>query len=224
MKILIIEDQEKLAKSIKKGLEQQGYSVDYLTDGESGQRRLEMNKHEYDAVILDLMLPIRDGITVCKNWREQNITTPIIMLTAKDTVSDRIAGLDAGADDYLIKPFSFDELVARLRALLRRPTAALPVEITVKDITLNSATHTVRKSGALIELTLKEFAVLEYFMRHPDQVLNREQILDHAWDFAFDSFSNVVDVHVKNLRKKIDTNPHEKLFETIRGLGYRLKA
>jgi DNA-binding response OmpR family regulator len=224
MKILIIEDQEKLAKSIKKGLEQEGYSVDYLTDGESGQRRLELNRLDYDAVILDLMLPIRDGITVCKNWRDQNITTPIIMLTAKDTVSDRIAGLDAGADDYLIKPFSFDELVARLRALLRRPTEVLPLEITIKDIVLNVATHTVRKNGNIIELTLKEFAVLEYFMRHPNQVLNREQILDHAWDFSFDSFSNVVDVHVKNLRKKLESNSHDKLFETIRGLGYKLKA
>lgn len=224
MKILIVEDEEKLATSIKRGLEQEGYAVDYVLDGEAGQRRLEMSPEDYDLVILDVMMPKRDGITVCKNLREKQIVIPVLMLTARDTVSDKITGLDSGADDYLIKPFDFDELVARVRALLRRPKETLPIELKAKDITLNTITRKVLCNHKEAILTLKEFALLEYFMRHPNQVLSREQLLSHAWDFAFDSFSNVVDVHMKNLRRKIDTNHREKLFETIRGVGYRLKA
>ena len=203
MKLLVIEDNEKLAKSLKKGLEQEGHAVDYLTDGEAGQRRLEVSSRDYDLVVLDLMLPKRDGIAVCKNWRDQNIMTPVIMLTAKDGGDDKVFGLDSGADDYLIKPFSFPELLARIRALLRRPKISLPSELKIKDLVLDISTRKVFRGQREVHLTLKEFAILEYLVRHPNQVLNREQIISHVWDFAFDSFSNLVDVHIKNLRKKI---------------------
>lgn len=224
MKLLIVEDEEKLAKSLKKGLEKEGYAVDYVLDGETGQRRIELGRKDYDLIILDLMLPKKHGFEVAKAVREQNILTPILILTARDTTEDKIAALDGGADDYLIKPFSFEELLARIRALLRRPEQLLPLELKVKDLHLNTVTRKVLRSEKEIPLTLKEFGLLEYMMRHPNQVMSREQILDHLWDFAFDSFSNVVDVHVKNLRKKIDNGHHEKLLETIRGVGYRIKA
>ncbi len=223
MKILIIEDNEKLALGIKCGLEQEGYVADYLLDGESGERRIEFGMHDYDLVILDIMLPKKDGISVCRDWRKTNITIPVLMLTAKDTTEDKVAGLDCGADDYLIKPFSFDELTARVRALLRRPKEVLPIELKIKDIVLNTATRKVTRAAKEIPLTLKEFMVLEYMMRHPDQVITRDALYDHAWDFAVNAFSNTVDVHIKNLRKKIDYDNHEKLLETIRGVGYRFK-
>ncbi len=224
MKLLIVEDEEKLAKSLKKGLEKEGYAVDYVLDGEAGQRRIELGRKDYDLIILDLMLPKRNGFEVAKNVREQNILTPILVLTARDTTEDKIVALDGGADDYLVKPFSFEELLARIRALLRRPEQLIPTEIKIKDLILNTVTRRVLRNDQEIPLTLKEFGLLEYLMRHPNQVLSREQILDHLWDFAFDSFSNVVDVHVKNLRKKVDNGHHEKLLETIRGVGYRIKA
>ena len=224
MKILVVEDNEKLAKSLKKGLEQEGYAADYITDGEAGQRRLEVGVKDYDLVILDRMLPKRDGVSVCKNWREQDIMTPVIMLTAKDMDEDKIFGLDSGADDYLIKPFSFLELLARIRALLRRPKTTLPSELKIKDLVLNVSTRKVFRGQREVCLTLKEFAILEYLVRHPNQVLDREQIISHVWDFAFDSFSNLVDVHIKNLRKKLEKKNDEKILETIRGIGYRIKG
>lgn len=223
MRILIVEDEVKLAQSLKKGLEREGYAVDYILDGESGQRRIEINHKDYDAIVLDLMLPKKDGFEICKSVREQNIVTPILVLTARDATDDKVTALDAGADDYLVKPFSLEELSARLRALLRRPEQLIPQELEVRDLRLDPVTRKVYRNGNEIPLTLKEFSLLEYLMRHPDQVLTREQILDHLWDFAFDSFSNVVDVHVKNLRKKVDGDYHEKLLETIRGVGYRIK-
>lgn len=222
MRILVIEDNKKLNASIKRGLEHEGFAVDCLFDGLAGQERLEISHSDYDLLILDIMLPEIDGLSLCKNIRNQNIAIPIIMLTARDTTADKILGLNSGADDYLIKPFSFDELVARIKALLRRPKQALQVELNVGDLILNTASNKVYRGKKEIKLTLKEFSLLEYLMRNPDQVLNREQILDHVWDLAFDSFSNVVDVHIKNLRKKIDSNYHEKILETIRGVGYRL--
>jgi len=224
MKILVVEDNEKLARSIKKGLELEGYAADYLTDGEAGQRRLEANRNDYDLVILDLMLPKRDGLAVCKNWRDKNIMIPVIMLTAKDADEDKIVGLDSGADDYLIKPFSFPELLARIRALLRRPQETLPVQIKAGGLILDSATREVLCEKKEIILTNKEFAILEYLMRHPNQVISREQIISHVWDFAFDSFSNLVDAHIKNLRKKLENENNEKILETIRGVGYRIKG
>lgn len=223
MRVLIVEDEEKLAESLKKGLEKEGYAADYVMDGEAGQRRIEMSHKDYDVVVLDLMLPKKDGFEICKEIRAENITIPILVLTARDATDDKVQALDAGADDYLVKPFSLQELLARIRALLRRPEQTLPVELSIHDLVLNTTTRKVYRKNKEVQLTLKEFGLLEYLMRHPNQVLTREQILDHLWDFAFDSFSNVVDVHMKNLRKKVDGNNSEKLLETIRGVGYRIK-
>lgn len=223
MRILIIEDEEKLAQSLKKGLEKEGYAVDYVLDGEAGQRRIEVSHKDYDVFIVDLMLPKKDGFEICRNVRAQQIITPILVLTARDATEDKVMALDAGADDYLVKPFSLQELTARIRALMRRPEQTLPTELMVQDLRLNTSTRKVHRKDKEIPLTLKEFGLLEYLMRHPNQVMTREQILDHLWDFAFDSFSNVVDVHMKNLRKKIDGDNNDKLLETIRGVGYRIK-
>lgn len=224
MRILIVEDEEKLAQSLKKGLEKEGYAVDYVVDGEAGQRRIEINNKEYDMVILDLMLPKKDGFEILRNIRKEGIAIPILVLTARDATDDKVNALNEGADDYIVKPFSFEELLARVKALLRRPEPMIPNEIKIKDLTLDIASRKAFRRGKEINLTLKEFGLLEYLMRHPNQVLTREQILDHLWDFAFDSFSNVVDVHVKNLRKKIDSDYNEKLLETIRGVGYKIKG
>lgn len=224
MRILIVEDEEKLAKAIKKGLEKEGYAADYILDGEAGQRRIEINHQDYDLIILDLMLPHITGFEIAKRVRAVGILTPILILTARDAIEDKVSALDSGADDYLVKPFSFEELFARVRALLRRPEQVLPTELKVKDLTLNVTTRKVYRQGKEVPLTLKEFGLLEYLMRHPNQVLTREQILDHLWDFAFDSFSNIVDVHMKNLRKKVDQDYHDKLLETIRGVGYKIKT
>ncbi len=223
MRILIVEDEEKLAISLKKGLEKEGYAVDYVLDGESGQRRIETSHKDYDLVVLDLMLPKKNGFEVCKEVRDLGIVIPIIILTARDAIEDKVLALNSGADDYLVKPFAFEELIARIRALMRRPEQTLPAELKVRDLSLDTVTRKVYRKNQEISLTLKEFGLLEYLMRHPNQVLTREQILDHLWDFAFDSFSNVVDVHIKNLRKKIDGENNEKILETIRGVGYRIK-
>lgn len=223
MKILIIEDNEKLAQMLKKGFESKGYAADYVTDGEAGQSRIELCFDDYDIVILDLMMPKRNGFEVCEYVREKNIAIPILILTARDSTDDKILALDCGADDYLLKPFSFKELLARIRAILRRPKNSLPVELKINKITLNPTTRKVLSDGKEVKLTLKEFSLLEYLMRHPNQVLNREQILDNLWDFGFDSFSNVVDVHMKNLRKKLESEANGEFLETIRGVGYRIK-
>src|SRR3989344_3758460 len=223
MRILIIEDDQKLAEAVKIGLEKEGYAVDHIADGSAGQRRIEINHADYDLVILDLMLPGSDGFEICKSIREKEITVPILVLTAKLSTEDKVHALDSGADDYLVKPFSFEELMARIRAILRRPEPVIAIELKLHDITLNTITRKVYRNGKEIPLTLKEYSLLEYFMRHPGQVLNREQILDHLWDFGFDSFSNVVDVHLKNLRKKINDTRGERLLATIRGVGYRLR-
>lgn len=220
MRILLIEDQASIGKLVKDGLEAEGFAVDWLTDGQEGQLRLELSHDDYDLVLLDLMLPKRDGLSVCKNVREQGIHIPILMLTAKDSQEDIVAGLNLGADDYLPKPFAFSVLLARIRAILRRPTASLPVELKAADIRLDTGSKKVFRNGQEIKLTLKELSLLEYLLRHPNQVLSREQILSNVWDFAFDSFSNVVDVHITNLRKKI--NDHGHLIETVHGVGYRL--
>jgi DNA-binding response OmpR family regulator len=224
MRLLIIEDDEKLGQALKDSLEKNGYAVDLVNDGEVGQHRIQVSHKDYDAVVVDWMLPKKDGVEILKNTRALKINTPILVLTGKDSTSDKVIALDAGADDYLVKPFSLEELLARLRALLRRPEQTIATELNIAGITLNTSTRKVYRNGKEIALTLKEFSLLEYLMRHPNQVLNREQILDHIWDFAFDSFSNVVDVHVKNLRKKLDSGNKDKVLETIRGVGYRLRA
>ena len=219
MKILIIEDNEKLAQSLKRGFEQEGFSADYLLDGETGQRRIEAKSDTYDAIILDIMLPLKDGISICKDVRAKNISTPILMLTARDTVSDKVTGLNIGADDYLVKPFSFDELMARLHALTRRPQSNYTQELNLNGIRLNPLTRRVFKNEKEVKLTQKEFEILAYFMRRPERVLTRQEILDHIWDYEFTTFSNLVDVKIKNLRKKID--PKGKIIETIWNVGYR---
>lgn len=222
MRILIVEDQEKLAELMKKGLESKGYAADYVTDGEQGQNRIELYSQDYDLIILDLMMPIKNGFEVCKNVRQKGISIPILVLTARDSTDDKIHALDAGADDYIIKPFSFKELLARIRALLRRPKKSLQSELKIKNLTLNTMTRKACLGGQEIKLTLKEFGLLEYLMRNSGQVMNREQIINNLWDFGFDSFSNIVDVHIKNLRKKLNDGKKSNILETIRGVGYRI--
>ncbi len=221
MRILLVEDEEKLAKAVVQGLTRKGYAVDYILDGEKAMKRIALNHMDYDLVVLDLMLPGLDGLSICKKMRELGITTPILILTARDEIETKVDLLLNGADDYLVKPFSFEELCARIAALLRRPVEALPSIVTVGDIVLNSSNHTVTKDNKNIPLTLKEFVLLEYFMRHPNTVINREELLTHLWDFNYSSFSNVVDVHVKNLRKKLDLEAGQTVLETVRGVGYR---
>lgn len=223
MRILIVEDEERLAKSLKMGLEKEGYAADYVTDGEAAERRITLCHKDYDLIIMDWMLPKKDGIEVCKAVRAQGIKTPILMLTARFDTTDKVNALDMGADDYLVKPFSLEELVARIRALLRRPQVALPTILKIQDIELDLSTRRVTVNGKEIKLTVKEFALLEYMMRNPNQVINRNQILDHLWGFDFDSFSNVVDVHMKNLRKKLN-NRRNKVLETVRGIGYKIRV
>ena len=220
MKLLLVEDNQKLNASLKEGLEQEGYMVDALFDGPTAERRMEIHSANYDLVILDIMLPGKDGLSVCKDVRDRDIVTPIIMLTAMDTTSDKIKGLDAGADDYLIKPFSFEELLARVRALLRRPKNLVPDSLVLGPLTLNAQSKEILLADKRLILTLREFSILEYLMRHPNQVISRDQILTSVWDHSFDSFSNVVDVHIKNIRRKLKT--YGKILQAIRGVGYTL--
>ncbi len=222
MRILIIEDQESLAKLLKKGFEKEGYAADYVLDGESGQRRIELHHKDYDVIVLDLMLPKRSGFEVCKNVRSFGITTPVIILTAKDSEDDKVSLLDSGADDYIVKPFSFKELLARVRALTRRPETSLPTELTVGDLVLRPSVKSVFLKDKEIKLTLTEFRLLEYLMRNPNQVLEREAITTNIWDFDFDSFSNIVDVYINRLRKKIDFGKKNGLLKTVRGVGYKI--
>lgn len=223
MRILVIEDEEKLAKSLVRGFTQNGYAADYVLDGESGQRRIELYHDDYDLVTLDIMLPGKNGFDVCQAIREKGFTIPILVLAARDTVEDKVQALNSGCDDYLVKPFSFDELLARVRALLRRPHETLPGELRAQDLVLKPAEREVYRDGRKVDLTLKEFELLYYLMRNPGKVLNREDIYVHLWDFAANSMSNIIDVHVKNLRKKIGDDEHQKIVETIRGVGYRLQ-
>lgn len=223
MRILVIEDNQKLADSLTRGFTQEGYAADYLLNGEEGERRLMVSHNDYDVVVLDVTLPGKSGLEVCRTLREQGIMIPIIMLTSRDTVEDRITGLDSGADDYLVKPFSFGELLSRVRALTRRPRASLPPDYVVGDLVLKPSSQEVFKAKKKIDLTLKEFRLLEFFMSKPGEVVNRQQIIDHLWDYQFNPLSRVIDVHINNLRNKLGTK-HGTILETVRGLGYRLKA
>ena len=221
MKILVVEDNIKLAENLKQGLIQEGYAVDVIEEGLSAERRILINRDEYDLIILDRMLPGKDGVSICKSWRENDITIPVLMLTALDTTDDKVHGLDAGADDYLAKPFAFKELIARVHALLRRPKQTMPIMLAVGDISINTTSRLVNFKNKNILLTLKEFMVLEYMMRNLGKVITRDELYSHAWDFADSSFSNTVDVHIKNLRKKIHDNG--KIIQTIRGVGYKME-
>lgn len=220
MRVLVIEDERKLNLGIKRGLERESYSVDSAFDGEQGELLAE--DQAYDLILLDILLPKRNGVDVSNNLRRNNIKTPILMLTAKDAWEDKVLGLDNGADDYLVKPFRFEELLARIRALLRRPAIPIPSIITFQQIVLNTTTRSVTVKDKPITLTLKEFSLLEYLMRNANRVVTREQILDHVWDISFNSFANVVDVHIKNIRGKLGTD-HAIFLKTIRGIGYTLK-
>ncbi len=223
MRILVVEDEKMLAQSIKTGLVDEKFAVDVVHDGQEAYDLA--SSEEYDAIILDRMLPGMDGITICQKLRKNAVITPILILTAKDTVEDKIAGLDSGADDYLVKPFSFEELLARVRSLIRRTNIVTKSTVLkIDSLELDTASHIVKRAKKEISLTGKEYALLEFFMYHPQQILTREKILSHVWDYSYDSFSNVVDVLVKRIRNKIDSDfPEEKqLFTTIRGLGYKL--
>lgn len=219
MKILVIEDEPKLNKGIVLGLQQRGYAVDSALDGEAGEAMARLNG--YDCIILDIMLPQRDGLTVCRNLRAHNVATPIIFLTARDMTEDKITGLDVGADDYLVKPFAFDELAARIRTLLRRPPLVVTDILTFLDLSLDTRSHLVTVQNNVINLTLREYSLLEYLLRNQGAVITREDILSHVWDQFYDAFSNVVDVHLKNIRKKLPSK-YAKRIVTIRGKGYRL--
>lgn len=223
MKIFIVEDENKIAQIIKKGLLQEGYSVDLAFDGEEALEKYDVN--EYDLVILDLMLPKLDGLSVCKEIRSLDPDIPVLMLTAKDSMDDKVLGLDSGADDYMTKPFSFDELFARIRALLRRGKKADMPILSFLDLFLDPSSKTVKRSDKTINLTSREFALLEYFMRNPNRVLTKTQILEHVWDCNYDGFSNIVETYVKYLRKKLRVNDTKyELIFTVRGSGYILKA
>jgi heavy metal response regulator len=221
MRILVVEDEKKVGSFIKRGLEAANYSVDVEQDGEAGLRRLV--EGSYDLVILDVMLPRLDGFNVMKEIRQRHIQVPILLLTARIALADKVTGLDLGADDYLTKPFAFEELLARVRALLRRGAAAVPAVLTVADLKLDPATRQVTRGGKRIELTSKEYALLEFLLRRRDQVLSRAVIAQHVWGVDYDTFTNVIDVYVNYLRKKIDSGFEPKLIHTVRGFGYVLK-
>ena len=220
MRILLVEDETRVAGFIAKGLREQAYAVDIASDGEQALYHAAVN--QYDIVILDVMLPVKDGHTVCRELRASGFRTPILMLTARDAVDDRVEGLDSGADDYLAKPFDFKELLARLRALLRRPAGLRPQVLRVADLTLNTASHAVTRAGKSVSLTAKEYALIEFLVLNQGRVVGREQIGQHVWDENFDPFSNVIDVYIKRLRSKLDTGFSRRLIHTRRGEGYIL--
>ena len=221
MRILVIEDEVKIAQFIKRGLKEEGYAVDVANDGEEGHFLLSSN--EYDAIILDLMLPKIDGLALCRTLRKEGNQTPIIMLTAKDTVKDKVKGLDSGADDYLPKPFAFEELLARLRVLLRKKDSRVQTQLKVDDLSLDLLTHKVTRADREIDLTVKEYALLEYLMRNAGNIVTRTMISEHVWDINFDTFTNVIDVYINYLRNKIDSDFENKMIHTVRGKGYLLK-
>jgi two-component system OmpR family response regulator len=221
MRVLIVEDELRMASLIRRGLTNEGLAADVAARGADALWMAEA--HDYDAVLLDVMLPDIDGFEVCRRLRAAGVWAPVLMLTARDSVEDRVAGLDSGADDYLVKPFSFAELLARLRALARRGDGERPAVLVVDDLRLDPATREVTRGSTTIQLTAKEFALLETFMRRAGEVLSRLHLLEHAWDFAYDNRSNIVDVYVRRLRRKIDEPFKRRSLETVRGAGYRLR-
>jgi DNA-binding response OmpR family regulator len=222
MRILVVEDEPGIANFVRQGLAEAGYAVDLAWNGREG---LEFAlAADYDVCVLDIMLPTVDGLTLLRELRHRGMKTPSLILTARDTVENRVQGLDAGADDYLVKPFAFSELLARVRALLRRPPLQVGTVLQVGDLEMDSATREVRRNGRLIELSPREYAVLEYLMRHPNQILTRTQIGEHVWNFDFYNESNVIDVYIGYLRRKIDGGNDIHLIHTVRGVGYRLSA
>jgi two-component system, OmpR family, response regulator len=221
MRVLVVEDHERMAELLRRGLTEEGYAVDVVGTGRDAAWMTDEN--DYDAILLDVVLPDQDGFTVCRGIRERGGWSPVLMLTARDAVEDRVRGLDAGADDYLTKPFSFDELLARTRALIRRGSSERRPVLRAGDLTLDPASHRSARGDAELRLTPKEFALLEYFLRHPGEVLSRSRLIEHVWDFSFDADSNIVDVQVLSLRQKIDRPFGRDSIETVRGSGYRLR-
>lgn len=220
MRVLLAEDEPQIADFIARGLSENGYGVDVAIDGEEA---LDWGGlAEFDVIILDVMIPSIDGMTVCRRLRAKGVRTPILMLTARDSIDDRVAGLDSGADDYLVKPFAFAELLARLRAISRREPIVHDVQLRVGDLLIDAATRECTRAGKTVHLTGKEFSLLEYLMRHPEQVLSRPTIAEHVWNYDFENVTNVIDVHVRNLRRKIDDGFEHKLLHTVRGTGYRI--
>ncbi|MFA5118992.1 MAG: response regulator transcription factor [Candidatus Omnitrophota bacterium] len=222
MRILLVEDEKKIASFIERGLKAHRYAVDVASDGEKAEELAQINP--YDLIIMDIMLPKKDGITICKELRENAIDTPILMLTAKGTVTDKVFGLGAGADDYLVKPFSFEEFLARVAALLRRKRADKNLSLIVADLELDQLSHKVARGSKEITLTPKEYALLEYLMLNVNQVVTRTMISEHVWNENFDSFSNIIDVFINNLRNKVDKDAKKQLIHTLRGVGYMLKS
>lgn len=225
MRILVIEDEPKIAQAVKQGLELKGFAVDMVHDADGGLAYAV--DPDYDAIVLDRMLPgSMDGVALCRKLRADGISTPIIMLTARGTIGDRVEGLNSGADDYLVKPFSFDELTARVRALLRRPPSQVGTSLQVGDLEMDTANYEVTRGGQPVKLSHKEFALLEYFMHHPDQVITKDMLISHVWDEAADILPNTIEVYVGYLRNKIDRPfpKHKPLLHTLRGFGYKLSA
>lgn len=222
MRVLIVEDEHKIANAIKRGLELESFAVDVAYDGDSGL--IEATNEEYDVIVLDRMLPGEvDGIGILRELRVQKNHTPVLLLTAKDAIKDRVEGLNAGADDYLVKPFAFEELLARLRALLRRPTDAVDTILSYKDLSLNTTQFTVERRGKTIELSSKEFALLDYLLRNPERIVTKDMIMQHVWDYESDILPNTIEVYIGYLRNKIDKPFRgKKLIHTVRGFGYRL--
>ena len=220
MRILVVEDEKKVAGFIKKGLEEESYAIDVAYDGVEGEYMASIN--DYDAIVLDIMLPKKNGFDVVKDLRAKNIKTPVLLLTARDSVEDKVKGLNSGADDYLNKPFAFEELLARVRALMRRKDYGL-AELKFADLVLDQATRKAKRGDSVIDLTSKEYGLLEYFLRNPNKVLTRTMIAEHVWDYTFDSDTNIIDVYVNHLRNKIDKEPFKKVIHTVRGVGYILK-
>jgi DNA-binding response OmpR family regulator len=220
MRILVVEDESRLADLIRRGLTHEGHAIDLAQTGEEALDWIDAAN--YDAIVLDIMLPGISGLEVCRTIRKRSVQTPILLLTARDAVPDRVAGLDAGADDYLIKPFAFPELLARLRALARRPPETHQTQLAAGDLKLDPASRQVWRGNREVHLQNKEFRILEHLMRNPNRVLSRDQIAEHAWDYDFPAVTNVIDVHIKSLRRKLDDPYPGQLIQTVRGAGYRL--
>jgi len=222
MRVLVVEDSRRLAGIVKRGLLEEGYAVDNAYDGEEAEYMAESTP--FDLIVLDVMLPKKDGISVCRDLRAKKVNTPILMLTAKDSVEDKVTGLDSGADDYLVKPFAFSELLARLRALLRREVLPKVQKLQTGELALDPQSREVWRNGDRVDLTAKEYAIIEYFMRRPNAVVTRTMLGESVWDYEFDGLSNIIDVYVRRLRRKIDREGQESLIQTVRGSGYRLRV
>jgi DNA-binding response OmpR family regulator len=221
LRLLVVEDEPSLLSIITKRLKEEGYGVDSAKDGREGENYI--TSAEYDCIILDIMIPFQDGLTLLRKIRAKNISAPVLLLTAKDSINDRVTGLDSGADDYLVKPFSFDELLARVRAMLRRHKDKKNTVLSVGDLEMDTITREVQRGGKAIELTSKEYSILEYFLRNKNRVLTKSQIAEHVWNYDFEYNSNIVEVYVRYLRRKMDEEFKNKLIHTIRGGGYVIK-